>query len=642
MKTARESSKQPSTALVRSVIVGTAGHIDHGKTALVLALTGTNTDRLPEEKARGITIDLGFAALEVKDDLGNVFDLSLIDVPGHHAFVRHMLAGAGGIDCVVLVVAADEGVRAQTREHMAICTLLGIPRGLIVLTKKDAVNEERLQQARIEVEHLVQHTFLEGAPVLAVSARTGEGIPDVITALGQLASLVPRRSADAVARLPLDRAFSIRGFGTVVTGTLQAGTMYAGDTLELQPKQAAVRVRGLQVHGLARNVAEAPCRVALNVPAIEVAGVKRGDTLVPTNTLRPVSTVDVELTMLPEAAVPKHRSSVRLHAFTSESVATVLLYDEEGVANTTTRLARLRLTKPMLLVPGDHFVLRQNSPAITLGGGRVLDAHPLPRLRKALAYRWLKQIQEAPAAEQIGARVLRRGVAGISLQELVVETGLTSPAIRKHLAPALAAGQLVGDAGLNNALSSEALGAAMEEIHRELGRAKSHTSSRAELASRTRLSDWVFALALGRLLQAKRIIAQRETLTLPGQAEQAHGTQSPTLTRIETIYREAGLASPIVSDIQTRLGLQARQVHELITVLLRTKRLVRMGADNLLIHCDALARLTSDLQKHRGEQFDVPRFKSFTGLTRKHAIPLLEYLDGTRVTRNVQGTRVIL
>jgi selenocysteine-specific elongation factor len=382
MKTIRTQEEFRDRSNFQHVIIGTAGHIDHGKTALVYALTGTDTDRLPEEKQRGITIDLGFATLELENPSGSKLHLSLIDVPGHHAFVRNMLAGAGGIDCVMLVIAADEGVKAQTEEHLAICSLLGIEHGLVVLTKVDAVSPDHLSETRTQVEHFIAHTFLNGVPIIAVSALRGDGMADLKSALAALAAAVPARSSARLPRLPLDRAFSIRGFGTVVTGTLQAGSLHVGDTLEQHPAGRSLRVRGLQVHGKSAEGAQAPCRVALNLPGIEVAQIARGDILTLPNTLTATSTVDVELTMLRGARALKHGARVRVHAFTSESLAKVLFFDRKESSDSFPVLARLRLARPLLLLPGDRIVLRQCSPAMTIGGARVLDTTASPGVRK--------------------------------------------------------------------------------------------------------------------------------------------------------------------------------------------------------------------------------------------------------------------
>jgi selenocysteine-specific elongation factor len=634
------------SAATRSVVLGTAGHIDHGKTALVHALTGTDTDRLPEEKSRGITIDLGFAFLDLQDPAGHSIQLSLIDVPGHHAFIRNMLAGAGGIDCVMLVIAADEGIKPQTTEHLAICALLGIRHGIVVLTKQDAVSPERLEAARDEVRRFVEHTFLEDAPVVAVSARTGEGIPTLKRALAQLALSVPARNADAILRLPLDRAFSVRGFGTVVTGTLQAGSLHVGDAVHLQPEGRSVRVRGIQVHGAPVSETHAPGRVALNLVGVEVAQVHRGHTVVPPETLSPVGTVDVELTVLPGMPALRHRTTLRLHAFTSETTCRVLLY--RPGENSAAPLARLRLSKPLLLAPGDRFVLRQPSPAVTVGGGRVLDAYPLPRLRKAAANAWLEQLREAAPEQQILLRVRRRGLHGISIKTLSRETCLRTDAIRPILAPLIAGKQLIGATGeratgehssVDHVLWPGALAEAVELLSKELERTEARSLSRAELRSRTKLEDWVFALAAVRLPQVKPVEAVGNQFTLRGA-----GAKEPTeaLAKVEALYRTAGLASPIVSEVAATLRLPHEEVPPLITILIRAGKLVRMGADNLLIHAEALVRLRTELQTQRGQTFDVGRFKALTGLPRKHAIPLLEYLDGARITRNQNGIRTVL
>ncbi len=645
MKPAEETPRQKTAFAARSVVMGTAGHIDHGKTALVLALTGTDTDRLPEEKARGITIDLGFADLNLEDGEGRRVHLGLIDVPGHQAFIHNMLAGAGGIDCVMLVVAADEGVKAQTTEHLAICSLLGVRYGIIALTKQDAVSAERLEEARREVASFAEHTFLESAPLIPVSARTCEGLGDLKKALLELALSVPEHSKDCLLRLPLDRAFSIPGFGTVVTGTLHDGSLQVGDVVELQPGGRTVRVRGVQVHRCSQKEAHAPTRVALNLAGIEVAEVHRGDTIVQQGRLSPVSTVDVELTVLPGARPLRHRSRLGMHAFTSETLATVLLYGSDQEDESQSRLARLRLRKPMVLVPGDRFVLRQPSPSEIIGGGRVLDANPMKRWRKVAARQWLGQIREASIEQQILARVRRRGMEGISLAVLEQETGLRADAIRRVTTTLIAANQVIGAtvdvAHVDRFLHQEAHAQAAELLLTELMRKESRSSSRAELLSKTRLQEWVFNLAIGKLVQTNRVHVAGTQISIDA-GDSAAGKNTELLAKVEGLYQSAGLASPIVSEVGAALKIAPKELPPLITSLIRSGKLVRMGADNLLIHADALAKLRADLMKARGQTFDVGRFKSFTGLTRKHAIPLLEYLDRMRVTANRQGVRTVL
>ncbi len=368
-----------------SIVIGTAGHIDHGKTTLVRALTGIDTDRLPEEKRRGITIDLGFASLELPTPNGSPLRISFVDVPGHSLFIRNMLAGAGCVPAVMLVVAADEGIMPQTVEHLAICDLLGISHGMTVITKADAVSASQLQEVTNSIERFLQGTFLskDHAPVVQASAATGAGLEAVRAELLNLAMRAHRVTSDALIRMPLDRSFVMKGFGTVVTGTLLSGTIRDGQTLHLQPDDRSVRVRGLQSHGKPVPSAQPGSRVAVNLSGIDAPQVRRGQTLVSPRTLSSVDTLDVEVRLLPTAPALKHRASIHFHAFTSETMASVFLYGYEAVQPGSLRLMRLRLAEPIVLVPGDRFVLRQPLPAGTIGGGRVLDAHPLPRQRKS-------------------------------------------------------------------------------------------------------------------------------------------------------------------------------------------------------------------------------------------------------------------
>ena len=623
----------------RYVVVGTAGHIDHGKTALVYALTGTDTDRLPEEKQRGITIDLGFAALDLDDGSGGKLHLSLIDVPGHHAFIRNMLAGTGGIECVMLVIAADEGVKAQTEEHLAICSLLGIQRGVVVLTKADAVSQEKLTETRARVQQFLQGTFLEGAPVVRVSALKREGIDELKAALVGIAREIPARSNDFVARLPLDRSFSIRGFGTVVTGTLHSGVLRAGQVLEQHPGGKQLRVRGMQVHSRDADAAHAPCRVALNLAGVQVAEMARGNTLSIPRMLTPAMNVDVELMTLAGASALKHGARVRVHAFTSDTLAKVLRFDQSDAGSNA--LVRLRLVKPMLVVPGDRIVLRQCSPELTIGGGRVLDAAAPAGMRKAAALAWLKLLRAADEQEQLRLRIARRGFDGITISALTSETGLTAEALQRR------ASLLLSDVKIAEAhgpeacwISAESLEQAMQMVLRVLG--ESGALSKAELRSKAGLNAAVFALIVERLMALGKVKTSGELVRLSGQEDELPESKRRQLAAIEKIYADAGLAAPLLSEVTSRVGVGPATMRELMVLLLRAKKLVRMGADDAFVHPDALAKLYADLREHRGESFDVGRFKSFTGLTRKHAIPLLEHLDQMRVTRNNGGTRVVL
>ena len=401
--------RRRSATLVRmkSVIVGTAGHIDHGKTALVRALTGIDADRLEEEKRRGITIDLGFAHLDLAAADGSLLRLGFVDVPGHERFVRNMLAGVGGIDLVLLVIAADASIQPQTREHFDICRLLNVQRGITVLTKADLVDAETLEVVRLEVEEFLRGSFLNSstldsaglgnalAPIVAVSAKTGLGMEELKRVLALEAEKSVARDSAALARLPIDRVFTMKGFGTVVTGTLIAGTVRPEDELEVYPTGRRVRVRGVQVHGAAAEQAVAGQRTALNLAGAAVEDLARGMMLGPVGVLRATSRVDVDLALLPSAKALKNRARVHLHGHTLETVAEVVLGEGKHVLPGERAIARLRLADPALLLPGDRFILRQLSPVVTLGGGVVLDGAPVPRLKRENLRSFLRVLRQA-------------------------------------------------------------------------------------------------------------------------------------------------------------------------------------------------------------------------------------------------------
>jgi len=631
----------------RSVVIGTAGHIDHGKTALIRALTGVDTDRLPEEKRRGITVDLGFAALDTIAPDGSPLRLSFIDVPGHALFVRNMLAGTGGIDAIMLVISAEEGVKPQTEEHLAICTMLGIDRGLTVITKTDAVSDARLDEVCQSVRQFLKHTFLDGGPmpIVPVSAHSGEGLEMLRQQLASIAAQVPRRDTHRMTRLPLDRAFVMKGFGTVVTGTLIAGDLKNGQPLAVEPGSRTVRVRGVQVHNRSEGRAEAGSRVALNLTGAEATALHRGDTLVEPSTITSVHTIDVEVTLLPGAREVKHRSSVHFHAFTSEAMATVSLYEYHAVAPGSTRLMRLSLSKPIVLLPGDRFVIRQSSPAMTIGGGRVLDAYPLENIRKARCMAWLVALKNAIADEQLLLRISRRGTDGVSMSQLVSETGTRPQRIAILLEPALQDGRLarISDHLLASRDAVEASCAVvMRTLENRMGAAGPDGLKRSELRSHCRLSIAMCDFILEKLSREEKLRLDGE-FAFPFQFD--HGlldNERRLLAAIAASYESGGLTPATAEETALKLGIDRVEMRRFMTLLLRDKTLVKLGSDAIYIHHGALEKLRTQIKALHGQVIDVARFKQLTGLSRKFAIPLLEYLDRERLTRRTGEHRIVL
>jgi len=624
----------------RSIVIGTAGHIDHGKTTLVRALTGIDADRLPEEKRRGITIDLGFASFEINAPDRSSVRISFVDVPGHSLFVRNMLAGAGCVPAVMLVVAANEGVMPQTVEHLAICEVLGISRGLTVITKTDAVNEPQLQVVTHSIETFLQGTFLDKtqAPVLPVSAATGEGLEAVRAELLNLALRTHLEASDALLRMPLDRSFVMKGFGTVVTGSLLSGTIREGQTLLLEPGGLAVRVRGLQTHGQPVQSAQPGSRVAANLSGVDAGDVHRGQTIVAPKTLSSVTMIDAEVTLLECAPPLKHRANVHFHAFTSETMATISTFGYETVQPGTVRLMRIKLAEPIVLVPGDRFVLRQPLPAGTIGGGRVLDVHPESRLKKAATLSWLEQLRTASSAQQIALRAVRRNTNGISLDALSAETGWTTEAIHRHVKPALENGDLLLIAA-ERILSRDAFHAASNAITARLHIGQSIKSS--ELRSQTALHPDVFDFVITALMHAQKVQLRDEMVSTYSTGLSSSNTDNTQLTEIAQAYEIAGLAAPSVVELAQTFNLRESEMRRFVTLLQRNKTIVRMGSDDLFIHSAALNRLAAQLTPLRGTLIDVARFKQLTGLSRKYAIPLLEYLDRQRITRKQGDERLV-
>jgi selenocysteine-specific elongation factor len=633
---------------MKSIIIGTAGHIDHGKTALVRALTGIDTDRLEEEKRRGITIDLGFAHLELNAASGEKLRCGFIDVPGHERFVRNMLAGVGGIDLVLLVVAADESIKPQTREHFEICRLLSIPRGITVITKSDLVDEDTLNVVRLEVEEFVRGSFLDTSrsPVIAVSARTGAGLEELKREIARLALEVPSRDTEALFRLPIDRVFVMKGFGTVVTGTLIAGKIQKEDEAEVFPLRRRVRIRGVQVHGSTTEKASAGQRTALNLAGATVEELARGMTLAAPGVLEPSQQFDVRLALLKDAKPLKSRARVHLHVFSSETIAEVTLHEGSELKPGATAFVRLRSTDPLLLVPGDRLILRQFSPVVTIGGGVVLDAFPMRRQKKDALVQLLGVLASGSRNEMLAARIQRRGEDGLSLADAVRETGIRRSALEPLIAELLKAKQItrVGDL----LVAAEAFAAARSRTIAALdGFHKANPLvagiSKEELREKLGLDIEVMQAVLAELGSAKKAEVSGEQVRLAGRGVELKDEESKAKKEIEQAFAAAGLKVPYMDEVLSRLPVDKARAQKLVTLLLRDRVLIKL-ADNLVFHQNALQglRQTMTEYKTKSPKIDVGRFKDLTGVSRKYAIPLLEYLDRERVTRRVGDERVIL
>jgi selenocysteine-specific elongation factor len=673
---------------MKSIIIGTAGHIDHGKTALVKALTGIDADRLEEEKRRGITIDLGFAHLELAIPAGverrqggeadhapsrpasgaeqtqkreqiasglersdrneTKLRLGFIDVPGHERFVRNMLAGVGGIDLVLMVIAADESIKPQTREHFEICRLLSIPRGITVITKADTVDEDTLSVVRMEIEDFVRGSFLDASrsPIVAVSALKGTGLDELKREIIRLSAEVPARDTEALFRLPIDRVFTMKGFGAVVTGTLIAGKVRKEEEVEVFPSRKRARVRGVQVHGSMADQAIAGQRTALNLAGVQMEELSRGMTLAAPGAFEPTQRFEVQISLLKDAKPLKNRARVHFHAFTSETIAEVALRGVTELKPGASAFAQLRTAEPLLLLPGDRAILRQFSPVVTIGGAVVLDAFPLARQKQDAVQRFLQTLSSGNRQDALLARIARRGHEGLSLAAAVRETGLKQSVLQPTVA-ALVQQKLIIQVD-EFLLASEAvqktrekLVAALEVFHK--ANPLVGGISKEELREKLGLQQTVMEAMLTQLTRDKKAEVSGEQVRLAGRGVELKDEEAKAKEQIEKAFAEAGLKVPLMKEVLDKLPVDKARAQKLVTLLLRDRVLIKL-ADDLVFHQTALQGLRQLMatQKAKTPKIDVATFKDMLGVTRKYAIPLLEYLDQQRVTRRVGDERIIL
>jgi selenocysteine-specific elongation factor len=628
-------------------VIGTAGHIDHGKTALVRALTGVDCDRLPEEKRRGITIDLGFASWITEE-----YQIGFVDVPGHERFVKNMLAGVGGIDCALLVVAADESIMPQTREHLAICRLLEIPAGVVAITKSDLVERDIIDLVRLEIEELVSGSFLEGKPIVPVSSVTSEGIPELQAALiAAVASVPDRDHTTRVFRLPIDRAFTLKGFGSIVTGTALSGELRSDADVEILPSGLRSRARTIQVHGAARELAVAGERTSINLADLALDQLERGEQVVEPRTLTPSQIITARLNLLPDSRPLKDQARVRFHHLAAELLGSVRLIaaDRKEVAPGASEFVQIRLESPVVATAGDRFVIRRYSPATTIGGGVILDAH-LPRLSRGTRPDLLETLARGSLAERASLLARLAGASGLSLADLEARTGIRQDTLRRELTakvlPELA--EFDGPGGrrwLHRDTLVELRRRAMAFLQKWFEANRTSVSVPKSEFVQKLVSDAADSALVNFVLQdlqrEKIIAVAGDSIEVPGRSKTLGGAEGELARLLEERFRSAALQPPPVSELIHTIQQRPKVIEGVVSYLVKQGILVRI-ADGVYLHRDVVTQARAKMATRKGQTIDVGGFKDLFGLSRKVAIPLLELFDREGVTRREGDVRQVL
>jgi selenocysteine-specific elongation factor len=631
---------------MKQIILGTAGHIDHGKTSLIKAVTGTNTDRLKEEQQRGITIELGFASL----DLPSGRHLGIVDVPGHEKFVKNMVAGATGIDMVAMVIAADEGVMPQTREHMEICSLLGVAHGLVALTKIDMIDEEWLELVEEDIREFVAGTFLEDKAIVPVSSASGEGIDAFVTALDDLSGQIPERTSSNLFRLPVDRVFSMKGFGTVITGSLMSGQVKVGDNVMIYPSEISSKVRGVQVHGESVEAAHSGMRTAINFQGLEKASIERGQVLSTAHALLPSYMVDVSLHYLESNKKKiKNRTRVRFHTGTSEIMGILILLEQEALRPGEDTVAQIRLDAPVAVVRDDRFVLRSYSPVRTIGGGQVLN--PVPEKHKRFRteiVEGLKGLLTHESEDVIAYHVMAAGVKGVSFSALMIMTNLSEKLLDKHLQSMLSRRDVLRiDKEQRLFVHKTAFEGLQKDMAAHLKTYHDKNPLKAGMPKEELKSKFpstvgikVFTMALSQTTSDK-IIAQEGDLVKLADHKVSLGEDQTTMKKkISAIYLENGLQPPYFKEVVNRLDYDASHAKDVLMILVTEGVLIKAKED-LYFHSEPMDGLKEKLITFLETHGDIttPQFKDMTQASRKYVIPLLEYFDANHVTLRVGDSR---
>ncbi|MDD4861539.1 MAG: selenocysteine-specific translation elongation factor [Smithellaceae bacterium] len=629
-------------------VLGTAGHVDHGKTSLIKALTGTDTDRLKEEKERGITIELGFASLALP--CGHT--LGIVDVPGHEKFIKHMVAGAAGIDLVLMVIAADEGIMPQTKEHLQICSLLGITTGLVALTKIDLVEKEWLELVRSEITDYLQDTFLAEAPIVPVSAVKETGIPELLAETDKIVSRLQEKNDDGIFRLPVDRIFTMKGFGTVVTGTLISDKIKVGEDVQILPENISTRIRGIQVHNQPTEEAFSGQRTALNLQGIDKATLARGNVLVRPQTLRPTKRLDVFFEYLASNTRKlKNRSLVRLHTGTTEIMTRIVLLNADELSPGEKSFAQLILADEDVVVAGDHFVLRSYSPVTTIGGGRILD--PLPGKHKRKNKKILDDLQilqSGALPEKISVLLERAGFNGINVRSLAFRLGIHVKKIREALEKLFSDRQAILLSGDDTTALSSHLYAQLEDLlmksladyhqNNPLKEGISKEELKAALAGT--VSAKLFNMVLASLGKRNLIASDKDNVRLASHLVQLAGEEDTLRRSIASTYTQAGLTPPSLADVLNGFKDQKAKAQSIVKLMIKDGELIKINED-LCFTGEALTRLREEYKAQlvRDGQATPATFKDLTGLSRKYIIPLMEYFDTSKLTVRVGDHRIL-
>ncbi len=631
---------------MKQIILGTAGHIDHGKTALVKALTGIDTDRLKEEKERGITIELGFAYLKLPSGL----ILGIVDVPGHERFVKNMAAGATGIDLVALIIAADEGVMPQTREHLEICSLLDIKHGLVILTKVDLVDKEWLNLVWDDVSTFLKGTFLQNAPIVEASSKTGEGIKELVRTLDELTKKVPERVPGNFFRLPIDRVFTMKGFGTVVTGTTIAGHIELGSDVTIYPKGIRSKVRGIQVHHQDVPSVRSGLRTAINLQGLEKEIITRGDVVAEKDTLKLTYMIDAVLEYLDSA--PKklqNRTKVRLHCGTSEIIATVILLDRDNLSPGDQSFTQFRLERPTVVLSKDRFVIRSYSPIRTIGGGYILN--PLPLKKKRFSKDILKELNilDKGTDQAIVEQYIKGSrLKGLNKTDLLFLTNLSKKDL-DEIANRLTSDNVIFKYDIEHEMfiHAEFYNHAKEEIARILSDYHKHFPLKKglikeELRSRMapHMMEKLFNQLLNDLIRDTVIVREKDIIRIKDHKVKLLQDQKELCTQIEQIYLKEGLEPPYFKDLDQ--DITEKGGRDLLEIMVKDGILIKVKED-LYFHKNAIEELKRrlvDFIKDKGE-IATPELKKLTGVSRKYTIPLIEYFDKTQVTVRVGDKRVL-